>query len=170
MELLVSISIIAILGTLIAQVFFTTLRTNTKTEILKELKQNGDVALETMQRLIQAARSVASACADTGTTSQTLAIVDDTGNTTTFGCVPDGTVTRIASTSASGVEYLTNKTVTLGATCPVTTLQFVCTGGGSASPSIKISFRLTQTGTTGVQFEQGQLQFQSSVSLRNTLQ
>lgn len=170
LELLVSISIIAVLGTVISQVLFTTLRTNTKTEILKEVKQNGDIALETIQRLIQGARSVSSTCSDTGTTATSLAIVDRNGETITFSCVLDGTATRIASTSASGTEYLTNKTVTLGETCVGTSLQFVCTGGGSAPPSIQISFQLTQTGTPGAQYEQGQIQFQSSVSLRNTIE
>jgi len=52
MEILVAVSALAVMGVLLTQVFVTTIRTNTKNEISKEVKQNGDLAVSIMTRMI----------------------------------------------------------------------------------------------------------------------
>ena len=71
-ELIVTITIMSMIGILIAQVFFTTSRTNTKTELVKEAKQNGEYALGFIERMIRNSRYVTSACAGSADTSITI--------------------------------------------------------------------------------------------------
>ncbi len=104
LEILVAMTIIASVGILITQVFFTTTRTNTKSELLKDVKQNGDFAVESMTRMIRNSFGVDSDCTAEGTALNYIQIRNPDGIDTTFGCVADGSVTRIASTSASSTS------------------------------------------------------------------
>ncbi len=161
LEMLVSVAIIAMISVVLSQVFISTIRTNAKTEILKEVKQNGDLAVDTLTRMVQNATSV------TCPTTKSLAIVNPDGNTTTIGCALDGTVTRLASASATTV-YLSSGDVTLGGTdCASSTLQFTCTAVAGLPSQVTLSFSLAQKGTPGDQFERASETFQTSVSMRN---
>ncbi len=169
LELLISVTIIAGLSLLIAQSFFTTTRSNTKTEIIKDVKQNGDVGLGLMVNMIRASTQVGSLCAASGTTSSSLAIKNPDGGTTTFGCVFDSGVSRIASSSAA-IDYLTSTNVTLGGSAcadAAMSLQFTCTSAASGGTTVKITFSLSQKGTPVNLFEKGQASFQTTVGLRN---
>lgn len=169
LELLVSVTILAVIGTLVAQAFFTVFRSNTKTEILKDVKQSGEQTLLTMTRIIQNAQEV-SVCPGGGTPLNSLAMVNPDGGTTTFGCVLDGTVTRIASISATN-EFLTDSHVTIGgSTCAASSLVFECTTQSGEPSKITISFSLAQVGTPVDQFETAREDFQGSVIIRNERQ
>lgn len=171
LEMVVSIAIVALVATVLSQVFISTLRTNTKTEILKDMKQNGELALENMVRMIQNAQDITSTCESTGTSSQSITILNPDGKETSLGCLVDGTITRLASTSAEGTEYLTSSNVTAGGTtCPASSIVFVCKGGAGVSPSITISFQLAQSGTAIGVFEQSSEAFQTSANMRNIFQ
>ena len=111
---MVSIGIVAIMGVLISQVFFTTTRSNAKAEVLKNVKQNGDFAAELMGRMIRNANAITTTCADTGSTTTSITLTNPNGGSTAFGCLLDGTVMRIASTSAGRTDYLTDSGLTLG--------------------------------------------------------
>lgn len=171
LETLITITIIGSIGVLIAQVFFTTTRSNTKTEVLKNAKQNGEYAIEIMERMIRSALRVTSVCSASGTTLTDLTIVNPNGNTTRLECMLDGAVTRIASTSAAGTsEYITDSNVTLGGTTcddPNNTLAFECTSFPDQPPKITVTFSLSQKGTPVDQFERANVTFQTSVSPRN---
>ncbi len=169
LEILVSVTIIAGLSILIAQAFFTTSRSNTKTEILKEVKQNGDIALGLMSRMIRESSQITSVCATAGTTSTSISVKNPDSGITTFGCSLDSAVTRIAS--SSGVtDFLTSASVTLGGTgCTdaAMTLQFVCTALPGGGNTVKISFTLSQQGTPVALFQRAQSTFQTTVGVRN---
>ncbi len=168
LEMVVSLAIIAIVSLVLSQVFISTLRTNTKTEILKDMKQNGDLALETMVRMIQNAKSVSTTCNVAGTSSSAVTIVNEDSGETTFTCLLDGTVTRLASTSAEGNIYLTSDNVTLGgATCAASTLLFTCFGSAGVPSSITVSFQLAQSGTAAQAFESSSESFQTTATMRN---
>ncbi len=168
LEILVAIGVIALMGTLIAQVFFTTTRSNTKTEVQKNVKQNGDFAIEVMGRMIRGARTMATNCSAAGTTTTSIAITNQDGGTTTFGCLLDGTVTRIASTSAGRTDYLTDQNLTIGgAACTGASLQFVCTAPSDQPSTVAITFQLSQKGTPADQFEKASASFQTTVAIRN---
>lgn len=168
LEMLVSIAIIGLVSVILGQVFISTLRTNTKTEVSKEVKQSGDLVLGSIVRMIQNAQSVTSACSDLGTTGSTLVLINPDGGTTTLGCVNDGGLLRMASTSATQVEYLSSEGVKLtGTSCADSSVQFVCKGATGVPSSVTISFTLTQKGTPVDQFEQASQMFQTSAIMRN---
>lgn len=163
LEMMVTIAIIALLSVVFSQIFISTLRSNTKTEILKEVKQNGNLALESMTRMIQNATRV------TCPSSQTLSIQNPDGNTTTLACAEDSTTTRIASSSASETVYLSSTLVSLGSSvCSSSTLLFTCDLVSGLPSRISIAFRLSQAGLATAEFEQSGEDFQTTVLMRNS--
>lgn len=168
-ELLVTIAIIAGLSTVLAQAFFTTTRSNTKVEKLTDVKQNGEYALSIMERMIRNARVLTASCTSGGTqATPSAAIVSPDGITTTFQCLLDGSVTRIASVSSMGTEYLTSNAVTLGGTsCDTDSLTFYCTSIAEVFKSLKITFQLSQKGTPVDQFEKASTTFQTTIGIRS---
>lgn len=171
LEMVVSIAIVAMMSVVLSQVFIVTLRTNTKTELLKDMKQTGELTLEAMVRLIQNAKSVTTPCDYSGTTSQSITLVNQDNGETTLECVLDGAITRLASTSAQGVQYLTTPNVTMGGTsCGTSTLEFVCKGGAGVSSSVTVSFQLAQSGVAAGVFEQSSETFQTTAGMRNIAQ
>jgi prepilin-type N-terminal cleavage/methylation domain-containing protein len=173
LETLVSIGVIAVVGVLIAQVFFTTTRSNTKTELLKDVKQNGEFSVEIMGRMIRNSMGIANPCSAAGTEYTSLDLENSDGDTTRIECQFDtvAAVTRIASSSATtGTSYLTNSNVTLGgASCADTanSLHFTCVSFPDQPSKITIQFSLSQRGTPVDQFERSSMVFQSTVSPRN---
>ncbi len=172
LETLVSISVVATVGVLIAQVFFTTTRSNKKTELLKDVKQNGDFAMELMDRTIQNSLGITSECSSSGTTLPFITLRNADGNISELGCVADASVTRIASTSAESgkIDYLTSANVTIGGTTcdeDANTLHFTCLSNIDQPPQITIQFRMTQRGTPVDQFEKASIEFQTTVTPRN---
>ncbi len=167
-ELLVAVAIISGLGTVLAQSFFTATRSNTKVERLTDVKQNGEYAIAVLERLIRNARSLTASCTSGGTqATPNAAIVSPDGLTTTFQCALVGSVTRVASVSAVGTEYLTSSAVTLGGTsCDTDTLNFYCTSIADLPRSVKVTFQLSQKGTPIDQFEKASTTFQTSIGLR----
>lgn len=164
LEILVSIGVIAVIGTLITQIFFSITRSNVKGEILKEVKQSGEFALQIMERVIRNARNITSTCTPIGYASGSISLTNPDGSSTTLSSGLDGTVMRISSTTGVTTQYLTSNTITLGA---VSTLQFICTSTADTPSSVKISFSLAQKGTPVDQFEKASAQFQTTVNLRN---
>lgn len=169
--MVVAIAIIAVVGVALTEVFISTIRSNTKTELLKDVKQNGELALETMVRMIQNAKEVPSACSIAGTTSTSVTVINEDDGETTFSCVLDGTNTRIASVSAQGSAYLSSGNVTLGgSTCAGSTLAFTCFGAAGIPTSVTITFDLAQVGTPQQAFEQASESFQTSATMRNVVE
>ncbi len=153
-ETLISIGIIASVGILISQVFFTTTRVNTKTELLKDVKQNGEYAMEVVSRMIRNSSAI-----DCSSTPSSLGITNTDGTSTTLSCVQDVSVNRLASTSAT-VEYLTSSSTTC------TSLSFTCTAYPDQPPKIMVQLSLSQKGTPVDQFEKASISFQTTVSPR----
>jgi prepilin-type N-terminal cleavage/methylation domain-containing protein len=171
LETLIAISAIASVGILIAQVFFTTTRSNTKTELLKDVKQNGDYAIEMMSRIIRNSVSITSQCPPSPGAQLTHVDIKNTdGNIITFGCQDDSSVQRIASTSGAMTDYLTSSNVTLGSgSCPspVEDFHFTCVSYIDQPSRVTIYFKLSQRGTPVDQFEKASITFQTTVSPRN---
>ncbi|MDO8451442.1 MAG: prepilin-type N-terminal cleavage/methylation domain-containing protein [bacterium] len=167
-ELLVAVGIIGILSSVISQVFFTTTRTNSKSDILTSAKQSGDFALDVMTRLIRSATGVTTDCAaGAGFTSDAISILGPDNAITTFECLADSGSLRIASTSASSV-FLTSTNVALtGTSCSNDSLRFTCVTSGGVPRSVRISFTLSQVGVPPDQYNQTAVPFQTSVTIRN---
>ncbi len=88
-EILVSVTILSVVSTVIASVLFLSLRSNTKTMAIKEVKQNGDAAVSIVREFVRGAESVS--C-----TANSISAVDSDGAVTVFSC-SEG---KIASNSA----------------------------------------------------------------------
>jgi len=166
MEILVAVSALAVMGVLLTQVFVTTIRTNTKNEISKEVKQNGDLAVSIMTRMILNARDVVSDCLSSGSTGSSITITNPDAGTTTFECKSDAGVLRIASTSAAPA-YLTGTAVTItGADC-ANGFIITCTLLPSDRKSVGISFSLAQKGTPPDKIDQASETYATTITLRN---
>ena len=162
LEMAISAGIIAIMGSVIAQTFFTATKSQGKRDVISEVKQNGDFALSVMERMLRSAAGVSSSC--TGTSAQSITIQNKDLGTTTFDNLTVGTVVRIASVSALGTLYLTTPSVTV--TSPVSSV-FTCSAIGGVPRSVGISFTLSQA-ASGVPADQtASTAFQSTVVLRN---
>lgn len=182
LELLVSAAVLSLVSVIIAQVLFTTVRLNTRTELLKEMKQTGASSMDMMKRMIQNAQSVSSPC--TGLPQSQLSIVNLDGGETTFLCQKDSEYTtqnvyRIASLSAisAAYSYVSSGNVTLVADdgqagCGLSdsedaALQFICPIDTATGASVTILFRLRRRNTTTGVFESVAETFQSTATMRN---
>lgn len=153
-ELLVVATLLAIIGLSSTQLFFSLLKGGGKASLLGEVKQEGNYALLVMERMVKNAKAVSSC------SSGVLTIVNPDKNSTTFSCVEEEGVKKIASNSGR----LTTPKVTLGENpCPAT-LSFACTS--TLPPVVTIKFTLKQKGTPERPEEKAQSDFQTTISLR----
>lgn len=159
-ELMVVVVILAIVAILVVNLFFSTLKGATKTTVLNEVKQNGDYAISTMERLVRNAQTITSSC--DGSSSTAVKILSQDNQETTFDC--SGGMQQIASTSSLGTVYLTNDKVRLvSETC-----SFICQKPSLGPQILKIGFSLSQAGQeSGLRPEEkAQINFKTTVSLR----
>lgn len=170
LEILISVGILATVGTLVAQVLFTTTHVNTKSNLVADIKQNGEFALGSMERAIRGAIEIRNFCTLLDESTPSAFIIDAHNNLVQFTCVSDGTAARIASVSASGTQYLTGGKVTLsnsgGPTCDDSTLTFTCPDASGIPSPITVNFTLTQLGATTSAFENARSSFQTTVNIR----
>jgi prepilin-type N-terminal cleavage/methylation domain-containing protein len=99
-EILVVITLMGVIGTITAQVFIIGTRSQAKSEILKEVKQNGDYIQTVVEGMVRNAvdiPDVSNSC-NVGSDSPALTIINPDGNSTTFDC-SDGQ--NVASNSSS---------------------------------------------------------------------
>jgi prepilin-type N-terminal cleavage/methylation domain-containing protein len=175
LELLVSAGVLSLVSVIIAQVLFTTVKLNTTTERLKEMKQTGTASMETIRRMIQNARNVTSSC--TGVQSEITIVGIDGGETILQCLVDEKGIYRIASQSVTMVTptpppaYLTSSNVTLvnaeGVAGCGSSLQFECSSVGDKVTSVSILFMLRQQNSTTGTFEGNIETFQSTGTIRN---
>jgi prepilin-type N-terminal cleavage/methylation domain-containing protein len=163
-EILVSVSIVGILSLLIVQSFFTSLRSNTKTELLKDIKQNGDYAMQTITRIIQNSDSVVTCLPNS------LVTRGFDAKLTTLASFDDGSgICRIASSSSMTQYTLTSSNITMdthGLGCD-TAINFVCENLGGSVAKVNISFGLVQKGSPVDAIDKASQIFSSSVVVRN---
>lgn len=166
MEVLIATGIVAGLSIVIIQLFLTTVRSNAKTEIIKETKQNGDFALSVMERMIRNAKSITSTC--DGSARNSISFINPDNTSTTLQCNAATGVARIESVGPPST-YLTGANVTLGTTCDSLTPKiFTCDSDTLGLPSaVTISFQMRERSSSGDTFETSRVTFQTRVNLRN---
>jgi len=140
LEILVVVSIFAVLGVITTRAVLLTLQGSKKSESLVRVRENLNFALGTVERQIRNADSVTE-CPNPDANLITYA--DARGDASTFSCVNIGSDDGyIASASAR----LTSDTVN------VTTCSFVCAVGSSLNPpSVTITMEATDKSATGIQ-------------------
>jgi len=168
-EIVVVISIIAMISILVSRVLISMVKTTMSYEAAKEVKQNGNFALDTLVRLIQNAKTVdISPCPDIGatrvaTTAAHIINLDD--SYVDVMCSEFSRTSRMIVTSPGKSPYfLTTSSVSLwdgktGQSCFYGPLQFVCTSVGGKPSSVLINFGLSSSTVKQI--------FSTTVSLRN---
>lgn len=175
-ELVISVVIIAGVSTVIAQTYFAATRSAVRIEAIKDIKQNGDFATNVMTRMIHNAKKGSLVCPPIP--GDSLTITNPDGGQTTFKCVFDSGVPRIASISAilfSKTEYLSSATLSLTPFSNITPTN--CTGnsfvvnscdpGGGAPGKVSVSFSLFTANVPSGQFNQATTNFSTTVTMRN---
>ena len=149
-EILVVISIFAIIGVLSTRSIFQTLRSARKSDSLIRVRENVNYALGIIERQVRNAESVN--CASV--TPLNLPYVAGDGVPTFFNCTL-GAIGRIASGSA----ILTSNDIS------ITACNFTCTPTVNNPPSITISITAEDNTSTGP--EKGSVTSQTEILLRN---
>jgi prepilin-type N-terminal cleavage/methylation domain-containing protein len=156
-EIMVVVGILGIIAVLGSGAFFSILRGSTKTKTLQMVKQNGDYAISVMERMIRNARVLINPT--TNSTVSSITIKNPDGGTTTFSC--EGNPATIAS---NGASLLSN--VSKISNC--NNIFEVNVGQVGIKPAVvKINLNLTQSGTVSRPEDQAEVNFQTTVTLRN---
>lgn len=170
MEIMVTIVILGGLGVVASSSLFSLLRGASKTELVKEIKQNGDYALSVMEIKIRNAHDIVSTCDGSAATSLTIINQDIDRTQTEFAC-NNGRISQrdLGAPGASPsptTEYLTNSSVAIPA-CTTANFSFTCaTSTVTGSKNVIFKFTLTQNATVGPAEAVSQT-FQIQVTLRN---
>ncbi len=147
-EMLVVLTIFALVMVTISGIFLASLRASFKSESIKEVKQNGNYALSVITRALKDASELTSC---TGTSRVDYKDADK--NPAYFECVNN----TIASGSAT--IRLTSNSVS------VSPCSFVCVSGNGQSPTVNIDYTVARTGT-GNTSETATIKFKTQVTLR----
>ena len=161
-ELLVVITLIAILGTLTAEAFILGLRAQSKSEIVKEVKQNADYIGQVVENMIR--NSIDIQVTQCNSNTQELTIRSPDGLFTSFDCTssvmasisgqyPVPTVYLSLSNNRVAVENCNFRVV-----CPTPPIN---------PKYVFFNFKLTQTGSNLPKEKQASIEYQNTVSLRN---
>ena len=161
-ELLVVITLIAILGTLTAEAFILGLRAQSKSEILKEVKQNSEYIGQVIENMVRNSIDIEETQCNSNT--QELTIRSSDGYYTTFDC----TATVMASISGQFPEptvyqTLSNNRVSLE-NC---NFRIVCPTPPTNPKYIFFNFSMSQTGSDLPKEKQANYEYQNTISLRN---
>lgn len=149
-EILVVVSIFAIIGVLTTRSLYQTLKSARKSDSLVRVRENVNYALGIIERQIRAAEKVD--C--TAVTALNLPYIAGDGVSTSFNCTL-GASGRIASGSA----ILTSTDVS------VTACNFTCTQIVNYPPSINITVTAEDNTSSGA--EKGSVTTQTEIILRN---
>jgi len=170
-EILVVVGILGIIAVVASTIFFTTIRSSSKTKTLTKVKENGDYALSVMERLIRDSEEVI-----TNSDNQTcqagmnkIKLLRLDGTTVEFACVNKGTADgQIASNSAR----LTSSEIKVDScsfdcSCPAAYPNCIGEGTKFYPKTVTIKFTLSQVAATVRPEEQATVNFQTTVSTRN---
>lgn len=154
-EILVVITVFAVLGILISRSIILSLGGVKKSESVVSVKENLNYSENIIIRQLRSANSIV----DCGSTSNASSIsyIDQGGDTTSFSCIDVGTS---AGYIASGSAALTSTSVN------VTSCSFSCTAGDAGSPDV-VSMSFAGTDATTSDAKGATVTISSQVSLRN---
>lgn len=96
-ELLVSMMVIAIVGSIILVIFFSVLRGSSKTDKIIQVRQSGNYAISQVTKMIRGARSIS--CVPPEEDLEFVTISDDNGSSTKIFCA-DGRITAEGETTS----------------------------------------------------------------------
>lgn len=160
MEVLVSMGVFAIVSTIIITVLFTTFRTSKKSEVVINLKQNGDAAMSQMVREIMYAESLDDPpICTTPVVQDTITVTSSSdGGQTTYSC-PTVASPVIASNGASLID---------SSSIEASNCSFTCSQNSyNDPPTITIQYSLINVDNNKLNDNEAMMDFRTSVSMRN---
>ncbi|KKS96697.1 MAG: hypothetical protein UV73_C0009G0048 [Candidatus Gottesmanbacteria bacterium GW2011_GWA2_43_14] len=162
-EMLVVITLIAILGTITSEAFILGLKAQGKSEILKEVKQNADYAGQVMDSMIRNAENVDESLCNAN--SESLTILNRDGLTTTFDCSNE----KLSSVSGEfPVPTVSQALVSTRVKIEACNFRVICPTPPLAPKYVLYNFTISQAGGGDQAVEkQAFLEYQTTVSLRN---
>lgn len=157
LEILVVITIFAVLGILVTQSVILTIRGSRKSETLVKVRENLNYAMSIVERQLRNSNSITTCAAG----SQRIDYTDQDDEVAFFSCNGLGSEnSHIASGSGTLSARLTNPDT------KITSCSFSCTLGTDGIPSIiNIDFTAEDAGTTGT--ENSQVTITNQIYLRN---
>lgn len=153
MEMIVVISLLGVVGVIVSGFLIATMKANSKAEITKEVRQNGDYALSVMQGMILNSLSVG--C----TPPYVISVRDIENQLTVFRC--NTTTGIISSNSANLSANLTGPNV------GVSNCNFSCSLSPGKPTRVTIDFIIGNKGTGLRPEEKSSVNFKSEVMTRN---
>ena len=124
LEILVVISIFAILGILVTQSVVLTLQGSKKSESMVRARENLDYSLSIIERQVRGASSV-SPC--TGLAVSTISYLDQNGQQGSFSCVNTGAANSYIASGSANLRLTTDAV-------KVTSCSFVCSPATANNP------------------------------------
>lgn len=155
MEILIVVTSLGLLSVVGSNLLFNSMFGSSKSETLKETKQNGEYALKVMEETIKNAFGYVSCF-----TNQSVTVKDKNSVQTTFSFQLDQShdnIGRIASNSS----FLTNDKVS------VSNFSLSCEQTPGVPLKVNISFSVSQAETTDRPERKAKYDFKSSVTMRN---
>ena len=153
-EILIVISIFAVIGLLSTRSVFLTLRGAKKSDSLVRVRENVNYSLSVIERQLRNAESVTTCGVSTGT----LSYVSLEGTSTTFTCVaPSGNATGYI---ASGSGRLTSNEIS------VTSCSFTCSQTDINNPPV-VKIVVEAEDSESISVEKGSVSAQTEIVLRN---
>ncbi len=164
-ELLVVTSVFLVIMGTVGGLFFSSLRGTTKVTLTNEAKQNGDFAINILERNVKDARSIVNAetvCDNSNTKVATMDVIASDGSAASLNCPALGTNGSISLNS----EVLTSTKVS------VSDCYFICSRATPNSPPlVKIHFTIGQAlSNPSVTLRPDQkvsIDYETSVQIRN---
>jgi len=161
LEMLVTISLLALIATTGTQLLTTILKNSSKARIGQLVKQEGNFAMMAMERTIRNAKSIDISSIPCSSEMTKLALVNYNGDDLAFEFINIGASGYIASEGAS-IKPITSDAV------EVSSGNFECDSGLDNSPAmIKVDFTLKQANSSLRPEETVSIPFHQTISLRN---
>ena len=159
-ELLVVVAVFMTLAVLVANSLFSILKSNAKANLMKEIRQNGNYALDVMDKTISNGRKIKDDCIP----SQ-LTVVNPDGQEATFGCLTQQISGMPQISLASGNVRLTSTNITLD-NCNIFTCEKIRPEDDGFG-KVTINFTLKQIGVSARSEEIAKETFTKTIFLRN---
>lgn len=155
LEILVAVSVFAVLGILITRSVLLTLGGGKKSESLIKVRENVNYSIGVIERQLRNANSIID-CTNTDTSR--ISYTDQSGNTSSFSCVDIGSPS-VAGYIASGSAKLSNDSVNF------TSCSFFCVLGNGSPSSVTIAVEAKDVNSYGI--ENSVVTTTSQIFLRN---
>jgi prepilin-type N-terminal cleavage/methylation domain-containing protein len=153
-ELLVVITVFAVIGVLASRSIFLTLRSSKKSDSLVKVRENVNYSLSIIERQLRNSSTISSTC--TGASSSSVSYTTAEGVASSFSCVTPGASGYIASGSAR----LTSDEISVNA------CSFICNQPDINNPPT-ISVSVTAEESVSSSTEKGFITTQTEIVVRN---